>query len=107
MKRSIDPTQKAFWRKPLFYLQLIAMAQVASRLFTGLLRVTSLRIPDRDLGSRTLVTPQENPDWETVSRATDLIFDTHCCLHEGQGLQSYPDARPDYIGPKQAFAVDA
>ena len=73
------------------------MAQLASRLFTSLLRVTKLRIPDRDLGSRSPVTPQENADWETASMVIDLVLDTHCCLHEGQGLQSYADARPDCI----------
>lgn len=69
MKRSMDPTQKAFGVS-LFNVQLIAKvstAQLANRLSKGPLRVTSLRTPELVSAglrpSRTLVTPQINPDW--------------------------------------------
>ena len=65
------------------------MAQLASRLFTGLFPVTSLPVPDRDQRYLGLVTPQHHSDWETVgSRATVLVLEILCCLHEGQGSPS-------------------
>lgn len=102
MKRSIHPTQDAFGVSS-FYVQLMAMAQVASRLLYG--PFTSHEFKDFDLLS--LVTPQGDPDLGNASKVNDLGFDIHCCLHEGQALKSCPTVRPDHFQVLSAFGVDS
>ena len=81
MKSSIHPIPKAFGLS-LLCPQTFAMAQLASRLSTGICPVTSLQVPDRDFSGHGLVTRQDKSDWKTVSRVNDLTLQTHC-----QGLR--------------------
>lgn len=95
MKRSIHPTQDAFGVS-LFYVQLMAMAQVASRLIYG--PFTSHEFKDTEM--RTLIflvsSHRKKAPIGKCLETYDLVFDIHCCLHKGQRLKSCPTARPDH-----------
>lgn len=99
------------WRKPLLPAA-NRYASTRKTLSQGAFEEYGSRIP-RHLQCSSLVTPQDDPDWETISRFNDLnLCDSHCCLHEAQGFQSYfqscPHARLDsYPGPTQASGVCA